>query len=109
MWLVHTLFTTLDTIGLDPQVPFFYAAKAYNHPSVEYCGDTIALCGPFQLLWDNYVMVYNDPTQPYQIYYPIIKAIIVFFDFNIMFWPWAIVMIVRTTIWIVKFIGILDL
>ena len=109
MYLVHTLFTALDTIGLDPKMPFFYAAKSINHPSVEYCGNTIADCGPFQLLWDNYVMIYNDTTQPYQFWYPLVKGTVVFFDMNIMFWPWFIIMAIRTTIWVVKFIGILDL
>ena len=99
----------LDTMGVDPKEYAFEMAKSTNHPSVEFCGQSIANCGPFQILWDNYVMVYNDPSQPYFPWYPAIKIVLIFVDFNVLFWPFAFIMIVRTAIWIIKFIGILDL
>ena len=103
------LYLTLELAQmLNLQQALFGYYKLTSHPSVQYC-KSIKVCGPFQILWDNYVMAYNDPTVMMQVWYPAIKVVILTVDYLTIAILFGSYLIVFLSAYIIKWIGLLVL
>ena len=101
---VQLAFQTAQMMNMQNIV--FGAYKFANHPSVEYC-TSIKTCGPFQILWDNYVMAYNDPTVMMQVWYPIVKVVIICSDLLFIFLLFAIPLGIQYSVYAIKWLTLL--
>ena len=59
--ILMTIVEMTDTMFPSVKEGMFHTMRALNHPSVEACTDSLT-CGPFQMFWETYIMIYNDAT-----------------------------------------------
>ena len=57
--LIPLLMILFDFLQVPYEETFYSIAGSLNHPAVMDCGKTIATCGPWELIWENYVKIYN--------------------------------------------------
>ena len=100
-----------DMFELPYEDTAFDYAKSIDHPAVRDCGKTISTCGPWEIIWDNYIKLYNQTgdsrTQLW--WYWWVKLYIIQWDFTLIAIYFSFPLAINGIIWAVKFFGILDL
>ena len=57
--VIPAMMALLDFAQIPYQETAYNIAGSINHPAVMDCGKSITNCGPWELVWDNYVKIYN--------------------------------------------------